>query len=199
MRETREVVIAGAGYAGLHVALRLDARLNDRRPDVGLTVVDKNPHHQLLTELPRVVGGSRTADEVAIPLRQVLDRRVRLLQATVTGFDLPGRRLLTSSDAVPLWRLILALGSRPNDFGIPGLAERALTLYSVEDAARVMAAVEAQVAAAANEIDPSRQRRRLTVVIGGDGGRAGRRAGRRAPRACSPLWRTGRVLPGRPD
>src|SRR4051794_41979220 len=81
MRETREVVIAGAGYAGLHVALRLAARLDDRRTEVGLTLVDKNPHHQLLTELPRVVGGSRTADEVAIPLRQVLDRRGRVVPA----------------------------------------------------------------------------------------------------------------------
>jgi NADH dehydrogenase len=169
MRETREVVIAGAGYAGLHVALRLAARLDDRRPDVGLTLVDKNPYHQLLTELPRVVGGSRTADEVAIPLRQVLDRRVRFVQATVTGFDLPGRGLLTSGEAVPYWRLVVALGSRPNDFGIPGLAERALTLYSVDDAARVLAAVEAQVAAAAADTDPFRQRRRLTVVIGGGG------------------------------
>jgi NADH dehydrogenase len=87
----------------------------------------------------------------------------------VTGFDLPGQGLLTVGEAVPYWRLVIALGSRPNDFGIPGLAERALTLYSVDDAARVLAAVEAQVAAAADETDPFRQRRRLTVVIGGGG------------------------------
>jgi NADH dehydrogenase len=169
MRETRRVVIAGAGYAGLHVALRLAARLEGRRPDVGVTLVDKNPYHQLLTELPRLVGGSRTADDVAIPLRQVLDRRVRFVQAAVGGFDLPGRALLTSSEAVPYWRLVVALGSRTNDFGIPGLTERVLTLYSVDDAARVVAAVEAQVATAAGETDPLRQRRSLTVVIGGGG------------------------------
>ena len=169
MNEARDILIAGAGYAGLHVALRLAARLDDRRPGGGLTLVDKNPYHQLLTELPRVVGGSRTAEEVAVPLRQVLDERVRFVQATVTGFDLPGRQLLTGSGALPYWRLVLALGSRPNDFGIPGLAERALTLYSVDDASRVLAAVEAQVAAAADEADPFQQQRRLTVVIGGGG------------------------------
>jgi NADH dehydrogenase FAD-containing subunit len=36
---------------------------------------------------------------------------------------------------------VLALGSLPNDFAIPGLAQRALSLYSTSDAQRVRAAV----------------------------------------------------------
>lgn len=163
-----QIVIAGAGYAGLHVALRLAARL-ERRQQVGLTLVDQHDYHQVLTELPRVAGGARAAEEVRVPLDRVLDRRVSFVQTAVTGFDFAARRLLTAAEPLPYWRLVLALGSRPNDFGIPGLAERALTLYSVDDAKRVLAAVDAQAAAAATATDPTEQRRRLTVVIGGGG------------------------------
>ena len=166
--QAREIVIAGAGYAGLHVALRLAARLNGRS-DVRLTLVDRHPYHQILTELPRVAAGTRAAHEVRVPLERVLDRRVRFVQTAITGFDFPGHRLLTEAGPLPYTRLVLALGSRPNDFGTPGIAERTLTLYSVEDARRVLAAVEEQVAAAVNERDPFEQRRRLTVVIGGGG------------------------------
>src|SRR4029077_9272963 len=135
-----QIVIAGAGYAGLHVALRLTARLRNR-PELELTVVDRHDYHQAITELPRVAGGTRAADAVRIPLQDLLATRVRFVQTEINGFDLPGWRLLTGAGAIGWGRLVLALGSRPNDFAIPGLAERALSVYSASDAERVWAAV----------------------------------------------------------
>lgn len=164
-----EIVIAGAGYAGLHAALRLAARLGERNREVGLTLVDCHDYHQVLTELPRVAGGARAADDVRVPLRTILGERVRFVQGAITGFDFADAQLLTEAGPLPYTRLVLALGSRPNDFGIPGLAERALTLWSVEDARKVLAAVDTQVAAAVGERDPAEQGRRMTVVIGGGG------------------------------
>jgi NADH dehydrogenase FAD-containing subunit len=58
---------------------------------------------------------------------------------------------------------VLALGSQPNDFAIPGLAQRALSLYSASDAERVWAAVSTALTAAAAAADPGRQRRLATV------------------------------------
>jgi NADH dehydrogenase len=164
-----DIVIAGAGYAGLHVALRLAARLEGRRPEVRLTLVDKNPYHQVLTELPLVAAGTRAADAVRVPLEPLLARRVRFVQTTVTGFDVGTRQLLTQGDPVPYSRLVLALGSQSNDFGIPGLTGRAQTLWSVEDARRLLAAIDTEVAAAVRESDPAERQRRLTVGIGGGG------------------------------
>jgi NADH dehydrogenase FAD-containing subunit len=63
-----QIVIAGAGYAGLHVALRLTAKLRSETK-VELTLVDRHDYHQALTELPRVAGGTRAADAVRIPLQ----------------------------------------------------------------------------------------------------------------------------------
>ena len=163
-----QIVVAGAGYAGLHVALRLTAKLRNNS-EAMLTLVDRHDYHQVLTELPRVAGGTRAADAVRIPLQDVLATRVRFVQAEINGFDLAGRRLLTGAGPVGWRRLVLALGSRPNDFAIPGLAERALSLYSASDAERVWTAVGQALTAAAAAAEPERQRRLATVVVGGGG------------------------------
>jgi hypothetical protein len=63
-----QIVVAGAGYAGLHVALRLTAKLR-HHPVVELTLVDQHDYHQVLTELPRVAAGTRAADAVRLPLQ----------------------------------------------------------------------------------------------------------------------------------
>jgi hypothetical protein len=48
----QRIVILGAGYAGLHVAQRLTARLDSRHSDVEITLVDKNSYHQCLPNCP---------------------------------------------------------------------------------------------------------------------------------------------------
>jgi nucleoside-diphosphate-sugar epimerase len=83
------IVVAGAGYAGLHVAMRLATKLRDN-PGVQLTLVDWHDFHQVMTELPRVAGGTRAADAVRIPVDDVVARRVRFLETQITGFDLAG-------------------------------------------------------------------------------------------------------------
>jgi NADH:ubiquinone reductase (H+-translocating) len=163
-----QIVVTGAGYAGLHVALRLAAKLRNH-PVVELTLVDRHDYHQVITELPRVAGGTRAAGAVRIPLQDTLAERVRFAQTEINGFDLAGRRLLTGAGPIGWRRLVLALGSRPNDFAIPGLAQRTLSLYSASDAEQVWAAVNKALAAAAAAADPERQRRLATVVVGGGG------------------------------
>src|SRR5436309_4893304 len=127
-RAQHQIVIAGAGYAGLHVALRLGARL-ERQHEVQLTLVDQHDYHQVLTELPRVAAGTRQADAVRVPLQQVLEQRVTFVQTRVTGFDLAERRLLTEAAALPDTRLVLTLASRPHDLCRPGLAGRVMSRF----------------------------------------------------------------------
>ena len=133
-----QIVVAGAGYAGLHVTLRLTAKLRNH-PAVELTLVDRHDYHQVITELPRVASGTRAAEAVRIPLQDMLATRVRFVQTEINGFDLAGRRLLTSAGPIDWRRLVLALGSRPS-----------LRLPRQPPA-------------------PEQQRRLATVVVGGGG------------------------------
>ena len=191
-----QIVIAGAGYAGLHVALRLTAKLR-HHPAVELTLVNQHDYHQVITELPRVAGGTRAADAVRIPLQDMLAGRVRFVETEINGFDLAGRRLLTEAGPIGWGRLVLALGSRPNDFAIPGLAQRALSLYSASDAERVWAAISKALDAAAAATGPEQQRRLATVVVGGGGATGVELAGELAevlPKVASSHG----LAPGRP-
>jgi NADH dehydrogenase len=148
--------------------LRLTAKLRNN-PGIELTLVDRHDYHQALTELPRVAGGTRAADAVRIPLLDILAKRVRFVQTEVNGFDLADQQLHTGVGPIGWSRLVLALGSRPNDFAIPGLAQHTLSLYSANDAERVWAAAGKALTAAAAATDPERQRRLATVVVGGGG------------------------------
>jgi 2-polyprenyl-6-methoxyphenol hydroxylase-like FAD-dependent oxidoreductase len=60
------IVVAGAGYAGLHVALRLTAKL-PTHPKMELTLVDRHDYQQVITELPpgRRRGGSSAGPAAA--------------------------------------------------------------------------------------------------------------------------------------
>jgi NADH:ubiquinone reductase (H+-translocating) len=93
--------------------------------------------------------------------------------------------------------VVLALGSRPNDFAIPGLAERALSVYSASDAERVWAAVSMALDAAAAAADPEVQRRLATVVVGGGGATGVELAGELAEVLPEAASRHG-LAPGRP-
>jgi len=96
-----QIVVAGAGYAGLHVALRLTAKPR-KGSVVELTLVDRHDYHQVITELPRVAGGTRAAGAVRIPLQDMLAERVRFVQTEISDFDLPGQRLLTEAGLIRL-------------------------------------------------------------------------------------------------
>ena len=164
----KTIVIAGAGYAGLHVAQRLGAWLQSSR-EWKIALVDHHDYHQVLTELPHVAAGLRPEEKVRIPVSDVLPDNVEFSETEITGFDLARPALLTNSGNMDFWRLVVALGSRPNDFAIPGLAEHVLFMWSSDDAVTVRRAVEESVRKAAQTSLEEEQRRLLTVVIGGGG------------------------------
>jgi NADH dehydrogenase len=166
-RQSR-IVIAGAGYAGLQAAQR-SGRWLEKHDEVEMTLVDRNDYHQLITELPRVATGTRAKSRVQIQTDALLSERVRFVQTVITGFDLNERCLVTNAGRLPYDYLVLALGSRPNDFGIPGLAEQVLSPYSAEEAQQVWEAVNDSVRRAATTTDRGEQQRLLTIVIGGGG------------------------------
>jgi NADH dehydrogenase len=162
------IVIAGAGYAGLHAAQR-SGRWLKKHDEVEMTLVDQNDYHQLITELPRVATGTLEKSRVQTETDALLSHRVRFVQTLVTGLDLGERCLMTDAGHLPYDYLVLALGSRPNDFGIPGLAEQVLSPYSAEEAQQVWEAVNNSVRRAAATTDRGEQQRLLTIVIGGGG------------------------------
>ncbi len=182
--ESADIVILGAGYGGLHVAQRLARLLRGERKADGAPwttlIIDRQPHHQLTTELPWLVNNEVADDSLDIPLDQLLDgQRTRLLQAEIQsirlGADSQPGAIETSVGAIAYSQLVIGLGSISNDFGIPGVREYMRPFLTTEDARDLrLAVIRAFEEAARSEreqpaADLEELRQRLRVLIVGAG------------------------------
>ena len=108
------------------------------------------------------------------PIRRML-KRMQFVQADVRSIDLDAKRVHCTRDLrlVPLDldydHLVLALGSETNFFGMQGVAENAVTLKTLGDAALLRARVLAILEMASLEPDASVRKRMLTFLVAGGG------------------------------
>jgi NADH dehydrogenase len=149
---TENVVVIGGGYAGVMAANRLT-----QRDDVAVTLINPRPTFVDRIRLHQLVGGTHDA---VVAYRDVLAENVRLVVDTVTEIDAPGRNVaLATGDTVGYDYLIYAVGSGSADRQVPGAAEFAHPIASLEEATRLRTVVDATPATAA-----------VTVVGGGPTG-----------------------------
>lgn len=160
----RRIVILGAGYAGLEVARGLGKVLG-RTGSAHITLINDNEYHVFTTELHKVAAGTAEPTDVTVPLAEVLSGGgVDLVIDRVTSIH-PERRivLLESGSEIAYDQLVVALGSTTEYWGIPGLAERSLSISGLRGALAVRERV-AEVVRRAEE-----EGRQAHVVIGGGG------------------------------
>lgn len=162
---SKEILILGGGYGGLLSALT--ARKYMTAEQASITVVNRFPTHQIITELHRLAAGNVSEQAVALPLEKLLrDKDIKLVVDTVESIH-PDKKIvmLTSGAKEEYDALVIALGSETAFFGIPGLQENSFTLKSVEEANNIRAHVEARLDAYAK----TKNKADATFVIGGGG------------------------------
>ncbi|MEW2396973.1 FAD-dependent oxidoreductase [Streptomyces sp. NPDC046862] len=136
-----DVIVIGGGYAGVMAANRLT-----RRDDLTVTLINPRPDFVERIRLHQLVGGTHDA---VVDYRDVLADGVRLVVDTVTRIDAAGRGLtLESGGTVGYDYLIYAVGSGSADPRVPGAAEFAHPIATLEDARRLRPVVEAASAKA---------------------------------------------------
>lgn len=141
-------VIAGGGFGGLLTALEL-AR---QSPENEVVLIDRNVEHVYSPWLYEVATGelyrdSQSADKLmsrlaGLSLRELVDRadrdNLRFRQAEVVDCDFMSHHLILDDDKTLEYNfLVLALGSKVNDFGLSGVAEYAAQIKTLDDAIRL--------------------------------------------------------------
>ena len=162
---SKKIVILGAGYGGLLTALTLRKYVS--KDEATVTVVNKYPTHQLITELHRLAGGSATERAISFPLTKLFkDQDVDVVVSEVKSFTVDNKEVYLADGSVLEYdNLVVALGSQTGFFGIPGLEENSMVLKSVDDANRIYKHIESKIAAYATSKNPQD----ATIVIGGGG------------------------------
>lgn len=130
--DTSNLVIVGAGFAGIRAALDLD-----RAGISPITLISASEYFEYYPGLHKLVGISHHA-VVRIPLATIFaGTRVSLVYEKATHIDLAEKTVTTPSQVFRAQQLILALGSQTEYFGISGLKELAYPFKSQEEALRL--------------------------------------------------------------
>jgi len=165
---SKKIVIVGAGYAGVEAALSLNKM--KKRGEIEIILIDKNDYHTLLTELHEVAGNRVSEEAVRIPLKQIFDYTdVKIIRDEIKNYDFANNRILSDKNEYTYDYLIMAMGSKPNFYGISGLEENAFTLWSFEDAVKIREHIKKCFTLAVQEKDENERKKLLTFVVGGAG------------------------------
>src|SRR5215510_1048831 len=131
MSKYPHVVIVGAGFGGLGVAEQL------AHVPVEVTLIDRHNYHTFQPLLYQVATSLLNAEDVGAPVRSLFrhQENVNFRLATVTGIDVPGRKIqVDDGHEITFDYLVLAGGATVNYFGTPGAAEHGFPLYTLMNA-----------------------------------------------------------------
>jgi NADH dehydrogenase len=167
-RPTR-IVIVGGGFAGVSAG-RAFERLAVRGAPVDVTLVSESNYLLFTPMLAEVASGALEARHISAPVRASVSH-TRFRHGRVEQVDPIARtvRLAGSAGSISYDHLVLAVGSVPHTFGLPGVEDHAWTLKNLSDATRLRDHVIGLLERAEQELDPDVRRRILTFVVAGAG------------------------------
>ncbi|WP_454854995.1 NAD(P)/FAD-dependent oxidoreductase [Promicromonospora soli] len=163
------IVIVGGGFAGVSAA-RAFERLAVRGAPVDVTLVSDSNYLLFTPMLAEVASGALESRHISAPVRASVPH-TRFRHGRVEYVDPIARtvRLAHEAGTISYDHLVLAVGSVPHTFGLPGVERHAWTLKNLSDATRLRDHVIGLLERAEQESDPDRRRQILTFVVAGAG------------------------------
>ncbi len=168
----KHVVILGGGFGGVYAAIEFEKTLA-RDANVCVTLVNRENFFLFTPMLHEVASGDLDMTNIVNPIRKLL-RRVEFFHGEVESIDLEQRQIsLVHGEThhghiISYDHLVLAFGSVTNFYGLPGLAEWALTMKTLGDAIYLRNRMIAHLEEANFECAaPERQMLLTFVVVGG--------------------------------
>lgn len=128
----KEVVIVGAGFAGLQFAKQL-SKNNDK---IHITLIDKFNFHQFQPLFYQVATGRIEPSSISFPLRKVFQKQknVSIRLAEVKSIDTQNQKVITEAGIYQYDFLVLATGCTTNFFGNEEIASKAFPMKSTAEA-----------------------------------------------------------------
>ncbi|MBF9014220.1 MULTISPECIES: NAD(P)/FAD-dependent oxidoreductase [unclassified Oceanispirochaeta] len=164
-----KIVILGGGYAGVHAG-KLLHKAYKKSDDVQISLIDANPYHTIMTELHEVAGGRVDNGCVKISFDRIFSgKKVEVFQDRINNIDREKQQLHSDTATYDYDYLIMGTGAESTDFGIPGVKEHSLPLWSYQDALDIKDHIREMFRQASYEKDPQVRRNLMTFVVAGAG------------------------------
>ncbi|HEY8280430.1 MAG TPA: NAD(P)/FAD-dependent oxidoreductase [Bdellovibrionota bacterium] len=163
----KNVIIVGAGFAGLHAA----KALGRKGRDVTVTVIDRRNYHLFQPLLYQVAMAALSPADIAYPIRSLLSGYTNssVLLGEVKSVDLQKKEVEGDFGRMPYDFLLLATGASHSYFGHEEWEEFAPGLKTLEQATEIRRRVLTAFELAERESDPEKQKAYLTFAIIGGG------------------------------
>ncbi|HPD80397.1 MAG TPA: FAD-dependent oxidoreductase [Spirochaetia bacterium] len=166
---TTKIVIIGGGYAGVWAGKILEKHFRKHK-DVAITLVDPKPYHTLMTELHEVAGWRTEPESVQVSFRKIFGaRHINIVLDAIKTIDFEKKQAYGKAGTYDFDYCIIATGSEPEYFNIPGVKENSFSLWSFDDAMRLRHHIETVFRKAAEEPDSEKRKRLLTFAVAGAG------------------------------
>ncbi|MGE5630508.1 MAG: FAD-dependent oxidoreductase [Caulobacteraceae bacterium] len=169
MSATKKIVILGAGYAGVEAAKVLGKKFK-KDNNVEITLIDANPYHTLLTELHEIAGHRTEKESVMVDLYNVFKAtKVKVVRDRIDSIDYNARTLTSEKATYNFDYFVLGCGAEPAFFGVEGVKEYGMTIWSLKDALKIREHIEKTFQLAKDETDAAKRKELLTFVVAGAG------------------------------
>ena len=166
----KEIVIVGAGYAGVAAARKLGKKFK-KDESVNITLIDRHSYLTYMTELHEVAAARVEHDAIKYDLQRIFNKlkKVDLVTDSIESIDYDRQELVGEQGTYKFDYLLLAIGGEANDFGVEGVKEHGFTLWSMEAAEEIREHIIETVYNASREHDEKLRREMLTFVVCGAG------------------------------
>lgn len=165
-----KILIVGGGYAGFYTAFKLERSLRPGEAEV--TIVDPLPYMTYQPFLPEIAAGSIEPRHAVVSHRRHLEKTT-VITAKVTGISHATKTATITPDIGEPWEfeydiIVVTAGSVSRTFPIPGVADQAIGLKTIEEATAIRDRVLTNFdKAALLPAGPERDRLLTFVVVGG--------------------------------
>lgn len=171
----KKILIVGGGYAGFYTAWKLEKLLRSGEAEV--TIVDPLPYMAYLPFLPEVAAGSIEPRHAVVARRRHL-KRTQNIAGEVTAISHANKTVTITPNVGEAYdfaydHIVVTTGSVSRTFPIPGIAENAIGMKTIEEAVAVRDRMVGNFERAASLPEGSPERARLLTVTVVGGGFAG--------------------------
>lgn len=159
-----KVVIVGAGFAGLKLAMKL------RNKQFQVILLDKNNYHQFQPLFYQVATAGLEPSAISFPLRKIFheSKNVTFRMAQVDHFDPKIKRIYTDMGYIDYSYLVMAMGADTNYFGNKSIEDASSPMKTVSEALYIRNKIISNYERAIN-IEKAEDRKSLmnVVIVGG--------------------------------
>jgi NADH dehydrogenase len=162
---TPHILIIGAGFGGLNVALQL------RDAPVQITLIDRQNYHLFQPLLYQVAIAGLLPSQIAYPLRTIFreQKNITFQLGEVTEINLEERYVSMNGSVIAYDYMVIAVGAETNFFGMDSIEQGGFQVKDIQKAVRTRNHLLKMFEQASREADAEKRRAMLTFVVVGGG------------------------------